>query len=157
MQLRIWALTALVGLTLGAGSVPAAAQTGAIARCVAAERKADRDGSTCLERVANPCLEKPEGASTQGQVACIRAESKQWDDLLTSEYRALLASLPPATVAKVREAQRQWLTLRDADCAIPGLLLEGGTMAQPIAASCYLRRTADRTVQVIRWRGLTGR
>lgn len=135
----------------------ASAQSGAVAQCVAAEKKADRDGMACIDRVANPCLDKPEGNSTQGQVACIRAEAKQWDALLTTEYRALLAGLPPATVAKVREAQRQWLALRDADCALPALLLEGGTMAQPIAAACYQRRTAERAIQIMRWRGLGGR
>lgn len=136
---------------------PALAQTGAIAACVSAERKADRDGSACVGRTANPCLDKPAGHSTQGQVACVRAEAKEWDDLLTREYRALLASLPAATVTKVRDAQRQWLALRDADCAIPNLLLEAGTMAQPIAASCYQRKTAERALQVMRWRGLAGR
>src|SRR5262249_20851319 len=113
MQLRTWAVSGIVGLALVAGVGSAAAQTGITAQCVAAERKADRDGANCVDRVANPCLEKPEGASTQGQVACIRGEAKQWDDVLTTEYRALLASLPPATVTKVREAQRQWLALRD--------------------------------------------
>lgn len=140
-----------------AGVTPASAQPGTLAACIAAERKADRDGSTCIGRTANPCMETPEGASTQGQVACIRAESKQWDDLLTAEYRALLASLPAPAVARVRDAQRLWLALRDADCAIPNLLLDGGTMAQPIAASCYHRRTAERAIQVLRWRGLAGK
>lgn len=132
------------------------AQTGAVAQCVAAERKADRDGTACIGKTANACLETPEGASTHGQVSCVRAEAKEWDDLLTREYRALLAALQPATVAKVRDAQRQWLALRTADCGLPALLLEGGTMAQPIAAACYQHRTAERAIQVMRWRGLVG-
>lgn len=147
----------LISAVVAFAAAPVRAQSGAIAQCVATERKADRDGAACIGKIANPCLDKPEGGSTQGQVACVRAESKEWDELLTREYRALLAEMPAATISKIRDAQRQWLALRNADCALPYLLLEGGTMAQPIAAACYQHRTAERAIQVMRWRGLGGR
>jgi hypothetical protein len=42
--------------------------------------------------------------------------------------------------------------LRNSDCAIPDVLFEGGTMAQPMAASCIMQNTADRMLQVRAWR-----
>jgi uncharacterized protein YecT (DUF1311 family) len=55
-------------------------------------------------------------------------------------------------VEKVRAAQRSWLKTRDADCGVPYEIYEGGTMAQPIAASCALNQTAMRALQMRDWR-----
>jgi uncharacterized protein YecT (DUF1311 family) len=85
-------------------------------------------------------------------VACHDRETKVWDDLLNAEYRRLLALTEGQTKDDIVKAQRQWVGLRDMDCAIPYALFEGGTMAQPIGANCVLENTAERMLQVRAWR-----
>lgn len=135
------------------GAVPAAAgDSELIATCVQAERDANRSPINCIGRVSDPCLELPEGQSTVGMVGCIDKETKVWDGMLNDEYARLLAVLKGKAAEDVRKAQRNWITLRDSDCAIPYEIFEGGTMAQPISAECIRSHTADRAVQLRAWR-----
>jgi uncharacterized protein YecT (DUF1311 family) len=110
------------------------------------------EAHACIGLVADPCLQKPENQSTQAMVACTDSETKIWDALLNAEYDRLLGVLQGKAADDVRQAQRVWITLRDADCAVPYQLFEGGTMAQPIGANCVLAHTANRMMQVRSWR-----
>ncbi|MCZ7593480.1 MAG: DUF1311 domain-containing protein [Hyphomicrobium sp.] len=86
-----------------------------------------------------------------GMVDCINRETKIWDNLLNDEYGRLMKMLSAKAAEDVRKAQRIWITSRDADCAVPYEIFEGGTMAQPIAANCVLAHTANRMMQVRSW------
>lgn len=134
---------------------PAAADDGEIiTTCVQAETDAGRTPLGCVGRVSDPCLESDAGQSTVGMVECTDRETKVWDAMLNDEYGRLLALLKGKAADEVRDAQRIWITLRDADCKVPYELFEGGTMAQPIAANCNLTHTADRAIQVRAWRDM---
>ena len=71
-RIRIFMLLLAV---LGAGAFSFAtnvsAQGNIIEECLATEAKAEQDGTACIGRQADACLEKPEGLSTLGQVECI--------------------------------------------------------------------------------------
>lgn len=152
MQRPLPAIT--LALMLSAwGTPPATADDSeTIATCVQAERDAGRPPLNCVGRVAEPCLERPEGQSTAGMVACPDKETKVWDEMLNAEYGRLLTLLKGKAAEEVRKAQRNWVALRDADCRVPFEIFEGGTIAQPIAANCVLTHTADRAMQVRAWR-----
>lgn len=125
-----------------------------IAACVQGERDAGRPPLNCVGRVSDPCLESSEGQSTAGMVACTDKETKVWDEMLNEEYGRLIGLLSSKAAEAVRQAQRDWIALRDADCKVPYEIFEGGTMAQPIAANCVLTHTADRAMQVRAWRDM---
>lgn len=144
----------VAGAAMAQSSPPATPPS--IAQCLESERKADKDGKACIGKVSDPCLDTEKGGSTQGSVACIRSELAEWDRLLNSEYRTLLTLLKPKVAQSIREAQRQWVKLRTLDCQQPYVLLEGGTMAQPMMAFCELDTTARRVIMLRGWRELAG-
>lgn len=132
--------------------LPARADDAAtIGACLKSEYEAGRDAHVCIGRVSDPCLETPDAQSTVGMVDCINRETKIWDNLLNDEYGRLMKMLSAKAAEDVRKAQRIWITSRDADCAVPYEIFEGGTMAQPIAANCVLAHTANRMMQVRSW------
>lgn len=132
---------------------PATADDGeVIAACVQVETDAGRTPLSCVGRVSDPCLESDAGQSTVGMVECTDRETKVWDAMLNEEYGRLLALLKGKAAEEVRNAQRIWITLREADCKVPYELFEGGSMAQPVGANCNLTHTADRAMQVRAWR-----
>jgi uncharacterized protein YecT (DUF1311 family) len=131
-----------------------AADAETIAACLKSERGAGRDGRQCIGRVSDPCLEQPGGQTTVGMVECTDRETKVWDDLLNAEYKRLLGVLGDKAQASVRAAERAWIAARDADCSVPYDIFEGGTIAQPIAASCILSHTAMRALQLRNWRDM---
>ncbi len=59
------------------------------------------------------------------------AEVKVWDDLLNADYQRLLGRLGAKAEESVRQAQRAWVALRDADCRVPYEIYEGGFFPPP--------------------------
>jgi len=123
-----------------------------IAACLQAERDAGRDQHSCIGSISDPCLNEPAGQSTVGMVDCTEKETKIWDTMLNEEYGRLMSLLQGKAAEAVRKAERLWIEARDADCLVPYAIYEGGTIAQPTAASCRLDHTADRALQVRTWR-----
>ncbi len=145
----------LLVAVLGAGAFSFATnvtgQGNIVEECLAIEAKAERDGTACVGRLADACLEKPEGLSTRGQVECIDRELVLWDKILNREYLMLRAALDDEQKVKLKEAQRTWIRLRDQDCYLPHVFYRG-TMAQPIGAYCSMKRTAQRALFLRKWR-----
>jgi uncharacterized protein YecT (DUF1311 family) len=48
----------------------------------------------------------------------------------------------------LREAQRAWITFRDAHCTFEGYEARGGSMEPMLVSSCMARLTEDRTRQL---------
>jgi len=153
-------MNALRALTLACGlivSVPLAAaadDASVIAACLREQSEASKDAHACIGRVAEPCMQTPDGQSTQGMVACSQREEKVWDGLLNEAYRRLLKGLKAEAAEDVRKAQRIWLTLRDADCRVPYYFYNGGTIVQVLGAGCLLEHTADRAILIRSWRDM---
>jgi len=60
------------------------------------------------------------------------------DKALNETYRQLQSRLNPADQIKLRDAQRLWLTFRDADCAV----------TSGVVGDCAMERTDQRTEQL---------
>jgi uncharacterized protein YecT (DUF1311 family) len=84
-------------------------------------------------------------------VQCVDGETTVWDALLNADYQRLLGDVPSKAADAVREAQRAWIALRDADCKVPYDIYEGGSMARLDAANCMLDHTAERVLQLRTW------
>jgi uncharacterized protein YecT (DUF1311 family) len=149
-MLRVIAATLIVVVATASGAL--ADDTDVINACLKQAFGENSDARACVGRIANACLEKPENQSTHAMVACNDRETKVWDDLLNAEYQRLLGAVEGKAKDDVAMAQRHWITQRDMDCAIPYALFEGGTMAQPIGASCLMENTAERMLQIRAWR-----
>ena len=152
-RLPFWRLAVCWLALLAACTLPAAADDAAVIEACLKSADAD-DGKPhdCIGRVADACLDKSENQSTHAMMACSDSETKIWDALLNAEYQRLLGAVEGKTKDDIVKAQRQWVGLRDADCAIPYALFDGGTMAQPIGANCVMANTAERMLQVRAWR-----
>jgi len=152
----IYCAAILGALALGPACAqsPTPADEEQIAACLQSQRDAERDGHDCIGRIADKCLDAPDGQSTLGMVQCLDRETKVWDEILNDEYNRLLGALPKAAADSVRSAERAWLATRDADCHVAYDIFEGGTMAQPIAARCMLDHVGARALQLRDWREL---
>ena len=71
---------------------------------------------------------------------CTALRGGLWDRELNIQYRKLMAQLAPAQKEKLKEAQRQWLKMRDSAAALSQSLLaklysgHEGTMYQALSA-----------------------
>jgi uncharacterized protein YecT (DUF1311 family) len=89
---------------------------------------------------------------------CADRAWKAADDALNAAYamardrmRALDASLPAAdrgAEAALRDAQRAWITFRDAACAAEGFVYAGGSIRPMVVSLCLARLTAARTADL---------
>lgn len=148
-------LCAVLGGLMSLGAVVDVARADdaqVISSCLKSAFDENKDARTCVGLVANACLDKPENQSTHAMVACNDRETNIWDGLLNAEYQRLLGVVEGKAKDDIVKAQRQWIGLRDMDCSVPYALFEGGTMAQPIGASCIMENTAERMLQVRAWR-----
>ena len=66
-----------------------------------------------IEQELGRCLDRND--TTVGMRDCIGAAYQRWDAELNAVYRELMANLPPAAKAQLRDAQRKWLAFRDAE------------------------------------------
>ncbi len=108
-----------------------------------AGQEASRD--ECIGAVADPCLETDAATTTTGMVECYGRELAVWDAMLNMNYAALKDELEPGAFAALRDTQVKWIAFRDAKCAWPSVLFEGGSIARPIGADCLNRTTAQRS------------
>lgn len=134
----------------------AQAETGDAAADVAAVRtclERSEDEAACRGIIADPCMERPGGETTQGMVSCTFRETTAWDTLLNERYRELMAAERindengySGRADQLQDAQRAWIELRDADCIYEADQFQGGSMARVVEAGCHLGRTADRAI-----------
>jgi uncharacterized protein YecT (DUF1311 family) len=103
--------------------------------------------------------QETDGYTTVGMMICAMVETAAWDDLLNAEYQKTRAraaamdgfeSQPEYAVRADRllDAQRAWITFRDAECALAYSEFGAGTMRVLASSGCRLEMTADRTIQL---------
>ncbi|MCS2610576.1 lysozyme inhibitor LprI family protein [Halomonas dongshanensis] len=87
-------------------------------------------------------------ANTQAQMnTCAAEEYQRADGALNSAYREVMARLTdnaPAR-AKLRAAQRAWISFRDAECAYVSSATEGGSVQAMVRNQCLTHMTSERT------------
>lgn len=92
------------------------------------------------------CMDKSEGVTTS-MLDCIAAETKAQDARLNKAYKELITQLTAKRKKQLQDAQRLWISYRDANCgfyADP----DGGTMATVSAADCVMSMTAKRAIEL---------
>lgn len=123
---------------------------------------ASDDPRDCIGDGAELCMDQSEGGmSTVGMMSCLHAEADVWDVLLNARYAEALAfaktmddgdrEISPGyavRVGQVRDAQRAWITFRDANCAMEYGLWGSGSMRLIFGADCRLRMTSERTLDL---------
>jgi uncharacterized protein YecT (DUF1311 family) len=148
---------ALLALPLPAG---AAGEGEAIRACLTdAARPID-----CIGLTIGQCTALPGGDTTVGMVTCITTESDAWDVILNEEYRTTMSDLrrqdasgdiaaPDLTrEGTLREAQRAWITFRDAECRAQYALYGTGSLRQIVGANCVMSETAERAIELRKMR-----
>ena len=146
------AFIAAVTLLALTGIAQAATDTATITACLDSANGTAAQERACIDRVAGPCMKKPEGQSTPGMVDCLFNESKAWDDVLNAEYQRLLPLLKKEAAEDVKKAQRLWIAAREADCRVPYYFYDGGTIVKVLGAECERDHTADRAILIRGWR-----
>lgn len=123
----------------------------------------------CIGRFAETCMNDEDGGfSTLGMSMCTQAETEAWDALLNREYQRAMADaklldaedmhyFPGFAVRaeKLRDAQRAWITFRDAECELEYATGGSGSIRHIFGTSCFLQMTAERTIDLrFLWDGL---
>lgn len=118
-------------------------------------------GADCIGMAADRCMsDTPGGHSTYGMGGCLSAELDWWDAELNRAYQELRAAektidqdeaewLPaeaPKRAVALRDAQRAWITFRDATCLYEQTQWGGGTGGGPAYVGCLLRMTGEQTL-----------
>lgn len=119
----------------------------AIQGCIK-EKESKEGADRCIGLIANPCLDRPEGQSTQGQADCYRREHLVWDDILNETYRRLQGQFEGKLKEQLRNVQRSWLEARKQQCEFYTDVIKG-SMAIPLSASCINTETARRAIYLL--------
>lgn len=128
---------AAAGNTPAPNPAPTAGQSAATAAAPGkpAENAADNSDPAC------PGVDT---STTDGQRDCIAIQYKAADSDLNATYKQLMATLPDAAKATLKEEQRGWVKQKEAKCAAAAKEFEGGTMEQVTRDDCELGMTKDR-------------
>lgn len=89
-----------------------------------------------------------DSAATQTELNQCTAQAYQAaDDELNAVYQTLVSSLlgNPASLEKLREAQRAWIGFRDAECAFESSAVEGGSAQPMVRNGCLETLTQNRS------------
>jgi uncharacterized protein YecT (DUF1311 family) len=120
-----------------------------LAACAPAVLRAQDDAPSCDDARTQTDMNQCAGIAFQAA-----------DSVLNEVYPRVIAGLNPSRVPLLREAQRQWVRLRDADCALEAAEFQGGSMQPMIYALCRADRTRERVAHlrtpVIRGRARSG-
>jgi uncharacterized protein YecT (DUF1311 family) len=146
----------VVGSSAAARDTFAPEDKTSVHECLKSTRAQSKPARNCIGAASRICEEKPGMESTAGMRDCYLRESAVWEELLNERYRALLGELSKKGAEKLRDIQRVWITWREEKCQLPYLLFEGGTMAIPASAYCFMETTAERALELDEAASTTG-
>lgn len=75
--------------------------------------------------------------------AAMKVRDEQWDEALAPEWDDR-----PGYFATLLEAQRAWITYRDAHCRSDGYFARGGSLEPLLVSTCKTALTKERTDQL---------
>ncbi|MHA6289475.1 lysozyme inhibitor LprI family protein [Maricaulis sp. CAU 1757] len=130
--------------------MPALSPAEMIDNCLQREQARGQQAN-CIGEYSSLCMDQPENQTTAGMIECTVAEFEVWDAKLNTAYTELHASLPPSRANSLRDAQRAWIRLRDADCDYVTSVYQGGSLQPWVRSSCWLDYAAARTLTLTRW------
>ena len=106
-----------------------------VLNCARAEERTSETSTACLDKA---------GGVTAAMQDCIKEEIERQDRRLNTAYQSLMNSVPEKRQRQLRDAQRKWVSFRDANCRFyfdP----EGGSAARLASNECVVTLTADRS------------
>jgi uncharacterized protein YecT (DUF1311 family) len=127
------------------------------------EEAEGREAKTqCIGALTSQCMAVEEGGETTvGMSMCNNAETEFWDEMWNAEYRLTMAWAKAhdveeakyfpeyANLAKsLRDAQRAWITFRDAECGLAYAVWGSGSMRHIAGSGCILDMTAERAIEL---------
>lgn len=120
----------------------------------------------CIGKASETCIEGPDGSSNAGISACISHETADWDALLNKHYEramtrakaadadlAELGSAASPAAPVLQQAQRNWMSFRDASCEYESVRYQGGTAGGPASAACMMELTATQALRLMQIAG----
>jgi uncharacterized protein YecT (DUF1311 family) len=99
-----------------------------------------------LSQEYSTCLDKANGVTFE-MTDCIAAETSRQDARLNDNYKKLMSKLSPERKKSLVDAERAWISFRDANCQFYGDP-QGGTSARLSANECILNATAQRAKEL---------
>lgn len=109
----------------------------ALLACIPAALVAQDDSPSC------------DDARTQMDMnRCAALAYARADSALNQTYQQVLQGIDPARTETLREAQRAWIRMRDADCELENAGFEGGSIHPMLFALCQAHATRLRTGQL---------
>ena len=104
-------------------------------------------GVTLISGLPAPAMAAcpPQATTTVAMKECAADELAVADRELNQIYAQIKARLQPRVMTQTRDAQRKWVSFRDAACDAEGLLYEGGSLQGLVITNCLTRLTRERT------------
>ncbi len=118
-----------------------------VQQCVTAAAT-DEALAACKGAAWTPCSEV-DGGSTYGMVMCYSHEADGWEVVIAATVQALSAAFPDST-ATITDAQSDWQSLREHDCAFAQQRWGAGSGAQVEYLRCMAAMGADRGIALQR-------
>lgn len=144
----------LVSIVFAALAAPTFAQEPQVDPAMVRACFDDATGTTpdCIGDAAAACQSQPGGDTTLGISACLQGEAQAWDDLLNAQYKGARARMLEQggtdLADQLLDAQRAWITFRDADCGLVYAIWAEGSIRTVMASDCYLHKTAQRALEL---------
>lgn len=120
------------------------------------------EAQACIGLFSGACMESEQGGwSNLGMTFCTLSEHQAWDGLLNRDYQTAMSTARVLDTEEaeyfpeyanratsLRDAQRAWITFRDAECGLAYARWGSGSMRMTANASCLLDMTAQRALQL---------
>ncbi|MEP0943851.1 MAG: lysozyme inhibitor LprI family protein [Rhizobiaceae bacterium] len=123
----------------------------AVKDCLERESNAARDGSACIGKIADACLDRDTVQTTVSMRQCVSREYTVWDTLLNEMYREVMSIAPADKTELVRSAQLNWVKFKESFCALPYQIL-GGSMFLLSGDQCATKVTATQYLNLVNLR-----
>lgn len=135
-----------------AASMPILSAANTIEACLGRHSEQAERETQCIGQYSNACMTlQPDGETNSGMIRCTVEEHDAWDARLNTAYGAYMQQLDAPRDSGLREAQRAWMSLRDADCSFAASAYEGGSMQNLVQAGCQMDYAAKRTLRLLGW------
>lgn len=124
---------------------PTLLSTLGIVLCLASPLATAAKEEHSIDKTTQACVDK--NSTTIGMMECLEKAFKEWDKELNKVYNALLKEVSATGKENLKNAQKQWLTYRDAEFkAINAIYDLEGTMWGLVAAEARNTVIKDRVL-----------
>ncbi|MEO0679452.1 MAG: lysozyme inhibitor LprI family protein [Pseudomonadota bacterium] len=109
----------------------------------------------CVGLLSAGCMNRPEGATTIGQSACLLREASAWERSMSLAFDALMtrvvahdAASGGAAAGALDQAQAAWAAYAETECGYAYALWGDGSFRQVAGADCRMNIMARRAIQL---------